>query len=204
MSLASYLALALAVFILALTPGPVVVATVARTFVSGVRPALGLIAGVALVDLVYLLLAVFGLSAIASALGELFIAVKIVGALYLVWLGYRLWTAKAVPLPETGAAIPRCFWQSFAEGALIDLGNPKIILFYAAFLPPFADLETLGTHDVVGMAAVVVGILILSNLGFAWVASRARRYIRSARAVKTMNRTSGTLMIGAAAWMTTR
>jgi threonine/homoserine/homoserine lactone efflux protein len=204
MNLASYLALALAVFILALTPGPVVVATVARTLVSGIRPALGLIAGVALVDLAYLLLAVFGLSAIASALGELFIAVKIAGALYLVWLGYRLWTAKAVPLPEAGAAMPRRFWRSFAEGALIDLGNPKIILFYAAFLPTFADLETLGTRDVVGMAAVVVGILILSNLGFAWVASRARRYVRSARAVRTMNRTSGTLMIGAAAWMTTR
>jgi threonine/homoserine/homoserine lactone efflux protein len=204
MSLAAYLALALAVFILALTPGPVVVATVARTLVSGIRPALGLIAGVALIDLAYLLLAIFGLSAIATVLGEFFIAVKIVGAAYLVWLGYRLWTAKVEPLPEAGAAAPRRFWRSFAEGALIDLGNPKIILFYAAFLPTFADLEKLGTGDVVGMAGVVVGILILSNLGFAWLASRARRLLRSAGAVKAVNRTSGTLMIGAAAWMTTR
>lgn len=56
MTLGTYLALAAAVFILAITPGPVVVATVARTLVSGVKPALGLIAGVALVDLAYLLL----------------------------------------------------------------------------------------------------------------------------------------------------
>ena len=204
MTLASYLALAAAVFILALTPGPVVVATVARTLVSGIRPALGLIAGVALVDLAYLLLAIFGLSAIASVLGEFFIAIKIAGALYLVWLGYRLWTAKPEPLPLAGAPVARRFWRSFAEGALIDLGNPKIILFYAAFLPTFADLDKLGTRDIVIMAAVVVGILILSNLGFAWLASRARRFIRSPRAIKAMNRTSGTLMFGAAGWMATR
>ena len=204
MTLAAYLALAAAVFILALTPGPVVVATVARTLVSGIKPALGLIAGVALVDLAYLLLAIFGLSAIASMLGELFIAVKIVGALYLVWLGYRLWTAPPEPVPLAGAPFARRFWRSFAEGALIDLGNPKIILFYAAFLPTFADLDKLGSRDIVVMAAVVVGILILSNLGYAWLASRARRFIRSPRAIKAMNRTSGTLMIGAAGWMATR
>jgi threonine/homoserine/homoserine lactone efflux protein len=203
-SLASYLALAAAVFILALTPGPVVVATVARTLVSGLRPALGLIAGVALVDLAYLLLAIFGLSAIATVLGEFFIAVKIAGAAYLVWLGYKLWTARVEPIEAPASAPARRFWRSFAEGALIDLGNPKIILFYAAFLPTFADLEKLGARDVAIMSAVVVGILIASNLGYAWLASRARRFLRSPRAVKAVNRTSGTLMIGAAAWMATR
>ena len=203
MTLGTYLALAATVFILAITPGPVVVATVARTLVSGIKPALGLIAGVALVDLAYLLLAIFGLSAIASVLGEFFIAVKILGAAYLVWLGYRLWTAKAEPPALAGAPVARRFWRSFAEGALIDLGNPKIILFYAAFLPTFVDLDTLGLRDVVAMAAAV-GILIMTNLGYAWLASRARRFIRSARAVKAMNRTSGTLMFGAAGWMATR
>jgi threonine/homoserine/homoserine lactone efflux protein len=203
MSLASYLALALAVFVLALTPGPVVVATVARSMVSGFAPALGFVAGVAAVDLGYLLLAVFGMSAIASVLGELFIAVKIAGAAYLVWLGFKLWTAAATP-PAEAAIAPRRFWRSFFEGALVDLGNPKIILFYAAFLPTFADLRALAARDVAIMAAIVVGILLATNLGFAWLASRARGLLKSRRAVRFLNRTSGTLMIGAGAWVATR
>ena len=70
MSLASYLALAAAVFILALTPGPVVVATVARSLFSGLRASIGFVVGVAAIDLAYLLLAVFGLSAISSVLDQ--------------------------------------------------------------------------------------------------------------------------------------
>lgn len=204
MTLASYLALALAVFILALTPGPVVVATVARSLCSGLGPALGFIAGVAAVDLGYLLLAVFGLSAIASVLGEFFIAVKIAGAAYLVYLGLRLWFDRADPAEVSMARVPRRFWRSFAEGALVDLGNPKIILFYAAFLPTFADLDTLGARDIALMAALIVGILVATNLGFAWLAARARGLIRSRRAVRAINRASGTLMAGAGAWVATR
>jgi threonine/homoserine/homoserine lactone efflux protein len=204
MSLASYLALAAAVFILALTPGPVVVATVARSLFSGFGAAFAFLAGVALIDLAYLLLAVYGLSAISTMLGELFIAIKIAGAAYLVYLGIRLWTDRGDAAEIAAKPVPRRFWKSFAEGALVDLGNPKIILFYAAFLPTFADLDKLGTPDVAIMAALVVGILIVTNLGFAWLASRARGFIRSRRAVKVVNRTSGTLMIGAGAWVATR
>jgi threonine/homoserine/homoserine lactone efflux protein len=204
MTLASYLALAAAVFILALTPGPVVVATVARSLVSGLGPALGFVAGVAAVDLGYLLLAVFGLSAIAGVLGEFFVAVKIAGAAYLVYLGLRLWTDRAEPAQVSAAPVPRRFGKSFAEGALVDLANPKIILFYAAFLPTFAELDKLGARDVAIMAGLVVGILLATNLGFAWLAARARGLIRSRRAVKALNRASGTLMIGAGAWVATR
>jgi threonine/homoserine/homoserine lactone efflux protein len=77
MSLASYLALALATFILALTPGPVVVATVARSLFSGLGASIAFVAGVAVIELGYLLLAVFGLRAISSVLGEVFIAMNI-------------------------------------------------------------------------------------------------------------------------------
>ncbi len=204
MSLASYLALAVAVFILALTPGPVVVATVARSLFSGLGASIAFVAGVAAVDLGYLLLAVFGLSAISAVLGELFIAIKILGAAYLIYLGIRLWTDRTHEMQISSAPVPRSFWKSFGEGALVDLANPKIILFYAAFLPTFADLDKLGGGEVALMAAIVVGILVVTNLGFAWLASRARALIKSRSAVKAINRTSGTLMIGAGAWVATR
>ena len=145
MTLASYIALTIAVLVLAVTPGPVVVATVARSLVSGLAPALAFALGVAAVDLGYLLLAIYGLSAISNVMGELFIVIKIVGAAYLFYLGIRLWLARAEPLGEGMAPPPRPFWRSFSEGALVDLANPKIILFYAAFLPTFADLDMLET-----------------------------------------------------------
>jgi threonine/homoserine/homoserine lactone efflux protein len=91
MTLAAAAALALVVLVLAFTPGPVIVATVARALASGFAPALGFVLGVATVDLGYLLLAVYGLSAIAEVLGELFIVVKVAGAAYLLYLGVRRW-----------------------------------------------------------------------------------------------------------------
>lgn len=206
MTLASAAALALVVLVLAFTPGPVVVATVARALASGFAPALGFVLGVALVDLGYLLLAVYGLTAIAHLLGELFVIVKIAGAVYLLWLGLRLWLIKAEApgaMPTAGLA-GRRFWRGIGEGIAVDLGNPKLILFYAAFLPTFVDLTQLTPADVAVMAAIVVGILLAVNLSFAWLAAASRRFIASRRAMTRLNRASGTLMIGAGLWLATR
>ena len=96
MSLLSVLLLAGAMFVLAATPGPGVFATVARALASGFVPAAELVVGIVIGDLVYLLLAIFGLGALAAVLGELFVVVKYAGAAYLLWLGWRLWHAPPV------------------------------------------------------------------------------------------------------------
>ncbi len=206
MSAATAAALAAVVLVLAFTPGPVVIATVARALASGLAPALGFSVGVALVDLGYLLLTVYGLSAVAHLLGELFVAVKIAGAIYLFWLGLRLWLIKteapsALPMPGAGS---RRFGRGVVEGIAVDLANPKLILFYAAFLPTFVDLARLRAPDVALLCAIVVGILLVVNLGFAWLAAYSRRFVTSMRAMTALNRASGTLMIGAAIWLVSR
>jgi threonine/homoserine/homoserine lactone efflux protein len=203
MTLASVLALTLAVIVLGLTPGPVVVTTVARALASGFAPALGFIAGVAAVDLVYLLLAVAGLSALAQVLGDAFIVIKIAGGVYLVWLGIRLLGANVEHRFERAAGESR-FWRNFAAGALVDLGNPKIILFYAAFLPTFVALERLAVPDMALLAAIVVGTLTAINLAFAAIAARAGGFVRSRRALRRLNVASGTVMIGCGFWVATR
>jgi threonine/homoserine/homoserine lactone efflux protein len=200
MTWASALALALAVVVLGLTPGPVVVTTVARALASGFAPAIGFIAGVAAIDLAYLLLAVAGLSALAHVLGEAFVVIKIAGGLYLVWLGIQMLTASGEHRLAAGAAA-QPFWRNFATGAMVDLGNPKLILFYAAFLPTFVELERLSTADVVVLAAIVVGTLAAINVGFAWLAARAGRLVRSSGALRRLHYASGTLMIGCGVWV---
>jgi threonine/homoserine/homoserine lactone efflux protein len=79
-----------------------------------------------------------------------------------------------------------------------------LILFYVAFLPTFVDLAALDGADVAIVSAIVVGILLAVNLGFAWLAAASRRFVTSRRAMTGLNRASGTLMIGAGAWLMTR
>lgn len=195
-------ALFLATFVLALTPGPVVVSTVARGLASGFAPAFAFAVGVASVDLGALLLVLYGLAAVTRWLGDLFHYVKIAGALYLVYLGVRLWLARAEPIPV--APVPVRFWRSFWEGVLVDLANPKLLAFYVAFLPTFVDFARLDGADVALIAGIVVGVLFAYNVALAWLVARARRFLGSRRAVAITNRVSGTLLIGAGAWLATR
>jgi len=197
MSLESTLALIVAIFVLAVTPGPGVFAIVARALALGFRPTLVFIGGVIAGDLVYLVLAALGLSVIATQYSAAFGLLKIAGGLYLVYLGVQTWrSAKHVdtgmtPAPERGRG------RSFFSGLSLTLGNPKAVVFYVAFLPAFMDLGALSTAGLLE-AAVVVSVTLFAVLaGYAAMAARARALFRSKRAVKNLHRGAGALMIGA-------
>jgi threonine/homoserine/homoserine lactone efflux protein len=197
MTVASTIALILAVFILGVTPGPAVFATMARAMASGLRPALAFSSGVVLGDIVLMLLAVFGLAAVAQAMGDWFVAVKIAGGLYLVWLGWKLWTTEPEePRPDRLVAA-RQFRRNLAEGFVLTLGNPKAIAFYAAFLPTFIELRTITAVDIAVIAAVIAGVLTTTNMTYGVLAARARLLFKSRRAMRNFNRGAGTMMIGA-------
>ncbi len=139
MTLLSMTLLAGALFVLAATPGPGVLATVARAMASGFLPASQVVLGIVLGDVVFVLLAIFGLGALASLLGDLFIVVKIGGAAYLIWLGVKLWRSPAdVDQPQQTVATSGV--SNWLSGLLITLANPKVILFYLGLLPTFIDL----------------------------------------------------------------
>jgi threonine/homoserine/homoserine lactone efflux protein len=196
MTLPTILALAGAVFVLGITPGPGVFAGVARALASGLGPALTFTAGMLVGDVVLLLLAIFGLAAVAETMGELFVIVKIAGGAYLVWLGFKLWRSEPVPV----GAVPaegRGIWRTSLGGLVLTLGNPKAILFYAAFLPSFLDVTRLGAGDIAVAAAVVSTVLFLVMLGYCTLAARARSLFQSQRSMRRLNRGAGTLMIGA-------
>ena len=181
MTLISMLALAGAMFLLAATPGPGVFATVARSMASGFGHAAVVVAGIVTGDLIFLLLAIFGLASFATLLGDLFLLVKIAGGLYLIWLGLRIWSSKPDAVEIHG--VRELSWkQNFLSGLVITLGNPKVILFYLGFLPTFLDLATLSTGEVAIVAAVVSVVLGSVMLFYAWSAARARELFRSSRA----------------------
>jgi threonine/homoserine/homoserine lactone efflux protein len=206
MTLGSTLAFVIAVFVLGVTPGPAVAATIARGLTTGFWSAAALHLGVVIGDLVLLSLAIFGMAAVAQAMGELFFVVKIIGAAYLVWLGWTLWTAEPIDpaAPAEQAAPTRQTGRNVFAGLVITLGNPKAIIFYAAFLPTFVDLKQVGAGDIAIIAAVVVIVLTITNLSYAALATRARDLLRSRRAIRALNRTAGTMMVGAGVVVATR
>lgn len=190
----SLLSLALAVFVLAITPGPGVFATVARGMASGFAQATAVAAGIVCGDLIFLLLAMFGLSAIADLLGDFFLLIRYVGSAYLIFLGLCLLLSRPRQLSvEPGSG--RAARNNFFNGVAITLGNPKVILFYLGFLPGFLDMQQIDTSNIFLIAAIVSMVLGSVLLGYGFLAARSRSFLTSCRARKNLNRGSGAIMI---------
>lgn len=203
MSIETILALGLTCFILMASPGPGTLATVARGLAHGLGRTMSFILGIVAGDMIYLFLAIFGLSALASAYSEVFVIIRWAGAAYLVYLGIRAWRAPAVAVDGISTEPARPV-RDFMGGLSLTLGNPKVILFYTAFLPTFIDLSALSYSDMSIVAVVVSGVLFFTMAGYAWLADRSRRVFRSERAIRMMNRSAGTVMIGAGAVIAAR
>jgi threonine/homoserine/homoserine lactone efflux protein len=204
MTAESTFAFALAMLVLAATPGPGVFASVAQALSSGFRSSVDVVAGIVLGDLLFLMLAIFGLSAVAHAVGGLFFIVKIMGGAYLVWLGYRMCTAQPASLNSNVNAGRKNGWQRFLGGLFITLSNPKVILFYCGFLPTFMDLRSLAVVDIALVAAVVTMIVSLVLMAYSCSAARARRLFTSRRATQNLNRGAGIVLAGTGVVIATR
>lgn len=204
MSLETYIALAVAMFVLAVTPGPGMFATIARALHGGFRPALSMIAGIVTGDLLFLLLAVFGLAVVAETLGDFFLIVKVAGGLYLIWLGWKMWKTEPSAVEIDKADDNRRLTGGFVPGLTITLGNPKVIIFYVAFLPTFIDLAQLTVLNIAVVATVVSIVLATVLAGYAYLAARTRAIFKSRRAMRGLNRGAGTMMIGTGLVVATR
>jgi threonine/homoserine/homoserine lactone efflux protein len=187
------------------TPGPGVAAVIAQGLARGLRGAPAFIAGFVVGDLAWFLAAALGLGALARSAQPVFLAVKYAGVIYLLYLAYRLWTIPVRPI-ETGAdALPaqrplRLFLGSLA----LTLGNPKPMIFFIALLPSVVPLEQLDWRGDLKIALAIALLLPLILGGYVLLASRARGLLRNPRAMRIMNRGSGTLLAAAAVAVASR
>ena len=204
MGLETLLAFAAAMLVLSVTPGPGCFMVVARALAGGFGSGLAAVAGLVLGDILYLLLAVLGLSALASLLGEFFLVVKLLGAGLLIWLGFRAWRAPVAVQLVAPSTDRRGLWRSFALGFFVTLGNVKVVLFYVAFVPTFVEVARLSVGDVLLLSAVLASTLTAVLGGYAFLAARAGRLLRSETARRRLNRLSGGLLIGAGVEVATR
>ena len=201
MSLEGAFTFILAIFIFAITPGPGTFALLARALSAGALSCLPMTFGMAISDIIYLILATFGLAAIAENYSELFTIIRFVGAAYLFYLGWKMWTANTDAHLEENNSKSDSSLALFIQGFLISASNPKVILFYIAFLPTFIDLTSLTRSDIV-LVSILTLVGLMSGLMLVAIgASSIRNYLKSTRAIKYLNRTAGGIMIGAGAFL---
>jgi len=123
---------------IAVVPGPNALLVLTHGAIHGSRKTLFTITGGVLGFAVVLSLCALGLGALIQASATWFIALKVVGGLYLIWLGFGLWRAAPVSLDTTGTTIMRR-WSLFRQGLVSAISNPKALLLFTAFIPPFLD-----------------------------------------------------------------
>jgi threonine/homoserine/homoserine lactone efflux protein len=188
--------------VLALVPGISVLTVTARSaacgFLHGAFTAAGIVTG----DIVFIIIAVLGLSVLADVLGDLFVLVKYLGGAYLIWLGIKLWrTAPHKEIADTKAQ--DSLLSSFLSGLFITLGDQKAILFYLGFFPAFLDLTSITLIDtiiIISIATVAVGGV---KLAYAFTASRMRLYTE-ARSYRVINITAGSVLLAVGLFLITK
>src|SRR5690349_5040610 len=188
----------LALVVAAGSSGPSIAALAARVLTGVFRDVLPFLAAMWIGEAIWLTVAVAGLAVVAQAFAMLFIAIKLAGVAYLLWLAWNMWTAGT---EVTGDQMPtgQKPWRMFLAGMAITLGNPNIMVFYLAVVPSLLDLGRLTVFSWAELTLTLFIVLIAIDLGWAVAAARARRLLKNRRAVRVANRTSAAVMVGAAA-----
>ncbi len=198
MTLTGFLAYTAALAVAAAIPGPGIAALVARALGSGFRSSLAMASGLLIGDLIYLTAVVLGLALVAQSFGLVFLAVKWLGVAYLAFLGWRFWTSGITPEAIEARAGKGGLFSCFLAGLTLTLGNPKTMIFYLAITPTVIDLKGVTAVSYFVLVAITVATLTVVLVPYLVLASRARWFLRSPRALKRLNRTAATFMMGAA------
>jgi threonine/homoserine/homoserine lactone efflux protein len=194
---ASWLLFVAASLVLIVTPGQDMILVMSRSIAQGAAAGVATAAGVSVGLVGHTVLATLGLGAILRTSEWLFTLLKLVGAAYLVYLGVQLLRTKGHEL-VIAAGAPRSLWRQFFDGALSNVSNPKIAVFYFAFLPQFiapgASHPTLSVFALgllfAGLTFMVKGPVGLgAGLLSAWLRARPA-------ALAWLHRTSGVVLVG--------
>ena len=177
---------AVATFIIAITPGPDMTLFVGRALSEGRAAGLACMFGAMTGIVIHTCMVALGLSALIVASPQAFLALKIVGAGYLVWLAWQAIRNGSAFSPETRAGKSRSLYRNWATGLGINLLNPKIILFFMTFLPQFvsvSDPHASGKLFFLGLTFIPLSLpltvpMVLAADGFAGLLRKSPRVTR--------------------------
>jgi threonine/homoserine/homoserine lactone efflux protein len=203
MTFTSIITYATALFIAAVIPGPGMTAIVARALGSGAWQTFFMGLGLILGDLAYLTAVILGLALLAQNFHGVFFVIKILGALYLLYIAWKLWTAGLIPqnLKEKRG---KSAFMAFLSGLFITLGNPKTMLFYVALVPTLIDIRAIGLAEFATLVGVTFVVLIAVLCPYIFLATKAREVLKSPDRLKYLNRAASSILTGTAAMILLR
>lgn len=198
MSFNVWLAFLVASVVIAVTPGPGAVLSIATGLRHGYSGAVRAIFGLQSALLIQLLVVALGLGAVLAASSTAFLLLKVAGAAYLIYLGVRKWRAPAEELDEQSMP-ERRGGGFYLQGLLVNLTNPKALIFIVALVPQFVtpDLPQAPQFAIIATTMVMTDFVVMSC--YALLAGRCRAWLHSPRMLKAQNRVFGGLFVGAGA-----
>lgn len=196
MSMELYAAFFVACTILVIVPGPTATLIIANSLKYGRRAGLENVAGTQIGLAVMITIVGVGLATVMEMMGQWFDWLRLAGAAYLIWMGWKMLRDKSEG--EDPAAAPRGGFVT--QGCLVALSNPKTLLFFGAFFPQFMDPVHDHATQIALMGATAMAIACVSDSAYALASARAGRAF-SRRRIRLLSRISGGFLIGGGVWL---
>lgn len=204
MSLFDVSALFIIMITFAAIPGTSVALVVARSVTMNLANDVAVSMGIVLGDLIFVVLAILGLTALSELMGGFFLAVKVAAGMYLIWFGINLIRSRTKNLTckysSTGGGLP----ASFLAGLFVTLGDIKAIIFYASLFPAFVDISALTLLDIAIILFITVATVGGVKLAYAFAATKVMTMGKELGAENKTRLASGALMIGAGTYLIAR
>lgn len=198
MSIELYAAYLVACLVVILVPGPTVTLIIANSIRHGARAGLLNVLGTQLGLTVMIGVVGVGLTSLIEAMGHWFDWLRLAGAAYLVWLGWKMIRSSGADDGAGASAQPRGGF--LMQGTLVALSNPKTLIFFGAFFPQFIDPARDHGLQIAIMGATAMLFAAVSDSLYALAAGRAGRLL-STRRVRLLTRLSGGFLIGGGLWL---
>jgi threonine/homoserine/homoserine lactone efflux protein len=199
MALEVLLVFAVTEFLLSLTPGPAVLLVISQGMRYGFAPSIQGAIGILTGNAIYFALSALGLGAILIASSTLFLAIKWMGAVYLIYMGVKMLLARGgLEERETQTIVTsRRAMQLFSQGLMTQLANPKALVFFTALLPQFVSASGNVFEQFLCLGVVSIAVEGPVLLAYGWLAERGKRLLPYGRLSALPDRLAGGFLIGA-------
>ena len=193
MDLFTLLSLTFATFVYAISPGPGLFAVLAISTRYGPIPAIWVSLGHTIGDIIYVALAMLTLNVLSDVISNSMLYVKILGASYLIYIGYQQWRSKGISFEQSSQK--NSTLKLLMAGFVVGVTNPKTIIFYLSFLPIFIDLNNLTVVTEIEVISVI-GFTVFFVLSLANIMGiKLRKHIENPIIIKRVNELTGITMI---------